>query len=134
MINNRGLTGDIERGVATDGLSQVVSGHTGVDALVRLAPPSVHDAQEEERAAGQEHAVGAGVVFVRLHALAILVPLDAGGRPALRLAVEGGGLPLGDDQIRGVLYDPRRAVFKPSPGPCGAEIRGDVITRSDHRL
>lgn len=46
------LTGDVQRGVATDGLPQVVAGHAGVDALIRFAPASVHDAEEEERAAG----------------------------------------------------------------------------------
>lgn len=86
------------------------------------------DAQEEEGAAGQEHAVGPGVVFVRLNALAILVPLYAGSGSALGLAVEGGGLPLGHDQIRGVLRNPRCAVFKPCPGPCEVEMRADVIS------
>lgn len=111
------LTGDVERGVATDGLPQVVAGHAGVDALVRFAPASVHDAEEEEGAAGQEHAVGAGVVPVRLHALAILVPLYGGRGPALRFAVQGRRLPLGHYQVRGVLRDPRRAVFIPRPRP-----------------
>lgn len=77
----------------------------------------MHDAEEEERAAWQEHAMRAGVVLVRLHALAILVPLYGGGRPALGFAVKGGGLPLGHDQVRGVLGDPRGAVFKPYPRP-----------------
>lgn len=111
------LTGNVERGVAADGLPQVVARDAGVDALVRFASASVHDAEEEERAAGQEHAVRAGVVPVRLHALAILVPLYAGGGPALRLAVQGGRLPLGHDQVRRVLRNPRRAVFKPCPRP-----------------
>lgn len=111
------LTGDVQRGVATDGLPQVVAGHAGVDALVRFAAPSVHDAEEEERAAGQEHAVGAGIVPVRLHALAILVPLYGGGGPALRFAVQGRRLPLGHYQVRGVLRDPGRTVFKPWPRP-----------------
>lgn len=111
------LTGNVERGVAADGLPQVVARDAGVDALVRFASASVHDAEEKERAAGQEHAVGAGVVPVRLHTLAILVPLYGGGGPALRLAVQGGRLPLGHDQVRRVLRNPRRAVFKPCPRP-----------------
>lgn len=85
----------------------------------------MHDAQEEEGAAGQEHAVRAGVIFVRLHALTILIPLNARGGAALRLAVEGGGLPLGDDQIRGVFHNPRCAVFKPCPGPCEVETQAE---------
>ena len=87
------------------GLSQVVAGHAHVAAVVGLAAAAVHDAQEEERAAGQQHALGAGVVPVRLHPLPVLVPLHRGGGPALRLAVEGGRLPLGHDEVRGVLGD-----------------------------
>lgn len=120
------LTGNIQWSVTTNGLSQVVAGHTGVDALVWFAAAAVHDAEEEERAAGQQHAVRPGVIFVRLHSLAVLIPLDAGRGSALGLAVEGGRLPLGDDQIRGVLRNPRCAVFKPCPGPCGVERRADV--------
>lgn len=81
----------------------------------------MHYAQEEERAAGQQHAVGTRVIPVRLHALAVLVPLDGRDGPALRLAVEGGGFPLGYDQIRGVLHDPGGAVFIAWPGPCDVE-------------
>lgn len=81
------LTGNVERGIAADGLPQVVAGDAGVDTLVRFASASMHNAKEEERAAGQEHAVRAGIVPVRLHALAILVPLYGRGGPALRLAV-----------------------------------------------
>lgn len=77
------------------------------------------DAQEEEGAAGQEHAVRTGVVLVCLHTLPIFVPLYGGSGPALRLAVERGGLPFGDNQIRGVFRYPRSAVFKPCSRPCG---------------
>ena len=111
------LTGYIERSIATNGLPQVVAGDTGVDALVWFAPASVHDAEEEEGAAGQQHAMRPGVIFVGLNALAVLVPLHAGDGSALSFAVESGGLPFGDDQIRGVLHNPRRAVLGPWPGP-----------------
>jgi hypothetical protein len=69
------------------------------------------DTQEEEGAAGQQHAVGTGVVPVCLHPLPVLVPLHRGGGTPLRLAVEGGRLPLGHDEVRGVLHDPRRGVI-----------------------
>lgn len=126
----RSLTSNIQRSVAADGLSQVVPGDAGVDALVRFAPAAVHYAQEEERAAGQQHAVGTRVIPVRLHALAVLVPLDGRDGPALRLAVEGGGFPLGYDQIRGVLHDPGSAVFITRPGPCddeGKDVSGASV-------
>ena len=95
----------------TDGLAQIVSGHAHVAAVVGLAPPPVDDAQEEERPAGQQHAVGAGVVAVRLNALPIFGPFHRGGRTALGLTVEGGGFPFGYDEVRGVLHDARREVF-----------------------
>lgn len=88
--------------------------------------------QEEEGAAGQEHAVRTGVIFVRLHTLAILIPLYSRRGSALCLTVKGGGLPLRNDQIRGVLNNPGRAVFKPCTGPCEAEISTDVIFAADH--
>lgn len=93
------LTGNFERSIPTNGLSQVVSGHAGVDAFIRFAPAPVYDPQEEEGAAGQEHPVRAGVILVGLHTLPIFIPLYAGSGSALCLAVEGGWLPLGDDQI-----------------------------------
>lgn len=76
--------------------------------------------------------MGTGVIFVRLHALAILIPLYTGSGSALCLAVKGGRLPLGDNQIRGILHNPRCAVFKPCPGPCEIEMRTDVIYPSDN--
>lgn len=91
----------------------------------------MHNAQEEEGATGQEHAMRPGVVSVGFHTLAILVPLYTGRGSALCLTVEGGRLPLGDDQIGGVLRNPRSAVFKPWPGPWEAEIRTDVIQVPD---
>lgn len=119
----QGLTGNFQWSVATNGLSQVVAGHTGVNALVWFAPSAVHDAQEEKGAAGQEHAVRTRVIFVCLHTFTIFVPFNAGDGAALCLAVEGGRLPLGDNQIRGVLRNPRRAVFKTRPRPCEAEMK-----------
>lgn len=95
----------------TDGLAQIVPGHAHVAAVVGLAAASVHDAQEEEGPAGQQHAVGARVVAVRLHALPVLVPFHRGGRPALCLAVEGGWFPFGHNEVRGVLHDAGREVF-----------------------
>ena len=94
-----------------DRFTKVVSGHAHVGALVRLAAAAVDDAKEEERAAGQQHALRAWVVAVRLHALAVLVPLHRRCGPALRLAVEGGRLTLGHDQVRGVLHYPGSEVF-----------------------
>lgn len=94
MNSQKARTGYFQRGVATDGLPQVVASHADVDALVGFAATAVDNAQEEERAAGQQHAVRAWVVPVRLHALPVLVPLHHGQRPALRLAVQRGRLPL----------------------------------------
>ncbi|TNN86761.1 hypothetical protein EYF80_002944 [Liparis tanakae] len=100
-----------EGSVVTDRLAQIVSGHAHVAAVVRLAPSSVDDTQEEEGAAGQQHAVGAGVVAVRLDALPVFGPLHRRGRTALGLTVESGRLPFGDDEARGRLL--KRF---PSPG------------------
>ena len=99
----------------THSLAEVVPRHAHVAPVVGLAAAAVDDAQEEERAAGQQHAVGARVVPVRLHPLAVLVPLHRGSGAPLRLAVEGGRLPLGHDQVRGVLHDPGRSVLLTQP-------------------
>lgn len=105
------LTCHLQRRVAADGFAQVVAGHAHIDALVRFAPPPVNDSQEEERAAGQDDAMGSGVLSYRLDAVAVFVPLQYGGRPSLRLAVERGRLALGHDQVGRVLGDPRRRVL-----------------------
>lgn len=110
------LTGYFQGCIVTDRLAQIVSCHTHVTAVVGLAPPSVDDTQEEEGAAGQQHALRAGIIPVRFHPLAILVPLHRRGRPPLRFAVERGGLPLGDDQVRGVLHDPGCGVLLAQTG------------------
>lgn len=127
------LTGNIEWSVTANGLSQVVACNTGVDALIRFAPPSVYDAKEEEGAAGQEHAVRAGVILICLHALTVLIPLYTGAGSALGFAVESGRFPLGDYQIRGVLHNPRCTLFKPWSGPCEVKTRANVIQPSDLR-
>ena len=77
----------------TYGLAEIVSGHTHVAAVVRLAPSPVDDAQEEEGSTGEQHSMRAGVVSVRLHALPVFVPLYRRGRAALGLTVESGRLP-----------------------------------------
>lgn len=105
------LTCHLQRRVAADGFAKVVPCHAHVDALVRLAPPPVDDSQEEERAAGQDDAMGPGVLSHRLDTFAVFVPLQNGGRPSLRLAVECGRLALGHDQVGRVLGDPRRRVL-----------------------
>lgn len=111
------LTGYFQGGVPAHGLPEVVPGHAHVAAFVGLAAASVGDAQEEEGAGGQQHAVGARVLAVRLHALAVFVPFHRGRRPTLCLAVECGRLPFGHDEVRGVLHDAGRGVFLAETGP-----------------
>ena len=129
------LTGHLQRGVVAAGLPQVVARHAHVAAVVGLAAAAVHDAQEEERAAGQQHALGARAVPVRLHPLPVLVPLHRGGGPALRLAVEGGRLPLGHDEVRGVLGDAGREVLLAQARSWGSEVSmgplGSMINQWD---
>lgn len=105
------LTGYFQRGVVAHCLPQVVAGNTNVGTFIRLASPSVDDAQKEEGAAGEQHALRAGIVPVGLHPFAIFVPLHSRGWPTLRLTVESGGFPLGDDQIRRVLDNPGWGVL-----------------------
>lgn len=124
-----GLTSHLQRGIPAGGFTQVVPGHADIDALVRLAAAAVHNAEEEEGAAGQQHAVGAGVLMVRLHALSVFVPLHGGRRAALRPAAQRGRLTPGHQQVRGVLHDAGCGVLQPrvgawgrvqhSPGVCG---------------
>lgn len=105
------LTSYFQGCIVTDRLAQIISGHTDVAAVVWLAPTSVNDAQEEEGSAGQQHAVGARVVSVRLNALAIFIPFHCRGWTALCLTVERGWFPFRHNQIRGVLYNPGWEVF-----------------------
>ncbi len=95
----------------TDRLAQIVSGHAHVAAIVGLAPSSVDDAQEEEGPAGQQHAMGAGVVAVRLNALPIFVPFHRRGRAALCLTVKSSWFPFGHNEVRGVLHNAGREVL-----------------------
>lgn len=105
------LTGHLQRCVPTDRFTEVVSGDTHVHAFIGFAPPSVNNPEEEEGSAGQEHAVGARVLSVRLHSLAILVPLHHRSRSAFSFTVEGGRLAFGHDQVRWVFYDARSCIF-----------------------
>lgn len=109
--NRTGLTGHFQGCIVANRLTQIVSGHTHVAAIVRFAPASVHDAQEEQRAGGQQHAVRTRVVAVRLDALPVFVPFHRGGWPALCFTVEGGGFPFGHNEVRGVLNNAGREVF-----------------------
>lgn len=96
-----------------DGLSEIVASHADVRALVRFAPTSVNYFQEEQRSGGKEHAMGARVVPIRFHPLAIFVPLHRGRGASLGLAVERSGFALGYDQVGGVLHDAGRVVVLP---------------------
>ena len=115
------LTCNFQRGIATDGFSEVVSGHADVRPFVRFAASAMDYSQEEQGAAGQQHAVGARIVLVRLHPLSVLVPLHGGRGPPLGLAVEGGRLALGHDQVGGVLHDAGRGVLLPQTGSWKAD-------------
>lgn len=94
-------------GVVADGAAVDVGGVAVVDAHVGLGVLVVDDAQEEELAAVEEHAVGGRTVSRRQHALAIAVPRDRGRGIPLRLAVELGRLVLGHVVVRGVFHDAR---------------------------
>lgn len=111
------LTSYFQRSVVAHCLSQVVAGYTNVGTFVRLAPTSVDDAQKEEGAAGEQHALRTGIVPIRFHPFAIFVPLHSWGWPTLRLTVESGGFPLGNDQVRRVLNNPGRRVLLAETGP-----------------
>lgn len=118
------LTCYFQRRVVTDRLAQIVAGHTHVAAVVGFAPPAVDDAQEEEGAGGEQHAVRAGVVKVGLDVLAVFVPFHCRRRAALRLAVESCWFPFGHDEVRGVLYDLGREVFLAKTRPWrGRKVR-----------
>lgn len=121
------LTGNIKRSITTNGLSQVIAGNTGVDTLIWFAPASMYNTEKEEGAARQEHAMRTGVIPVCLNTLPILVPLYSGGGTSLCFAVESGGFPPGDNQIRGVLHNPWCTVFKSCPGPCKVKMRTNII-------
>lgn len=115
------LTGYLQRRVPADCLTQVVPGYTHVHSFVRFAPSSMHDAQKEKRAAGQQHAVGARVFSVRFDSLPILVPLDDRSRPSFRFAIQCRWLPFGHNEVRRVLYDPWRKVFKTRARACNTK-------------
>lgn len=102
------LTGYLQRCVPADSLTQVVPGYTDIHSLIWFAPPSMHDTQKEKGAAGQQHAMGSRVFLVRLHPLPILVPLNDGGGTSFRFAVQRCWLPLGHNEVGGMLYYPRR--------------------------
>lgn len=91
------LTCYFQRCIATDRLAQVVACHAYIDAFVGFASPPVHNSQEEEGAAGQEHPVGSGVLSIGLDAFAVFVPFHHWGWPSFGLTVEGGWLTLGHD-------------------------------------
>lgn len=76
----------------------------------------MNDPEEEERAAGQQHALRARVVPVSLHPLTIFVPLHRRGGPPLGFAVESGRLAFGDDQVGGMLHNPGREVLLAQTG------------------
>lgn len=99
-----------------DSFSQIVSGYAHIRALIWFAAAAVNYSQEEEGAAGQQHAVRTRVVPVGLHPLSILVPLHGGRGPPLGLAIEGGRLALRNDQVRGMLHDAGRVIFLPQTG------------------
>lgn len=103
------LTGNFERGVSGARRSRLVAGHAPVDAAV-LLPLAVHHPQEEERAAGQQHAVRLGVERRRPHQLALVAskPLDRRLGTTLGLAVQRHRLVFGHCDVRGVLGDSRR--------------------------
>lgn len=110
------LTGYFQRGVVAHCLSQVVASNTDVRTFIRFTPPSMDDAQEEERATGKKHALRTGIVPVRFHPLSILVPLHCRGWPPLCFTVESGGLPFGYDQVRGMLHNPGWGVLLAQTG------------------
>lgn len=91
------LTCDLQRGITADGLAQVIPRYAHVYPFVGLAAPSVNDSEEEEGAAGEEHAVRAWILTVRFDSLAIFVPLHHRGRPTFGLTVQRGGLALGNN-------------------------------------
>jgi len=120
------LTCYFQRCVAADSFSHVVPGHADVGSLIRFAPSSMNDAKEEERAARQQHAMRSWVIFVRFHPLSVLVPLHRRGWPPFRFAVESGGLPLGDNQVRWVLHYPGWGVLLPQTGSWRKEEEEEV--------
>ena len=103
------LTSNLQGGIATDdadfGLG--VGGVAVVDAHIRLVVLVVDDAQEEELSAGQQHAVGGGVLRGCDHRATVAVPRDGGRGVTLGLAVERGRLILGHILVLWVLYDAR---------------------------
>lgn len=93
-IHQKGLTGYFQRRVSANSLSEVIAGNTSVNTLIWFAAASMNDAQEKQRARGQQHAVGAWIVSIRLHMLAVFVPHHCGRGPTICLAVQGRRLAL----------------------------------------
>ena len=104
-------TGNVERGVATDGADAGARTRrvAVVRADVRLRVLVVDDAQEEQLAARQQHPVRRRVLVRRRHRNSVAVPRDHRRRVALRLAVERRRLVLGDVLALRVLDDARVA-------------------------
>lgn len=110
------LTCYFQRSIAADSFAQVVAGHADIGSLIWFAPSPMNDAQEEKRAAGQQHAVRTWIVFVRFYPLAILVPLHCRSWPPLCFTVESGWLTLGYNQVRRVLHNPGWGVLLAKTG------------------
>lgn len=87
-----------------------VAGHAPIHAAVLLLL-AVHGAQEEQRTGRQQHAMRLIVAGTGAHRVAVLVPLDARFRFAVRLAVERHRLVLGHDDVAGVLGDAWRSIL-----------------------
>lgn len=109
------LTCHLQRGISTSRCPQVVACHTSVDTLVGARAAPVHDAREEEGAAGQQQAVRARILARGGHSRPILVPLDVGPGPSLRAAGQRGRLASGDQQIWWLLHDARHRVLRLDP-------------------
>lgn len=105
------LTCHFQGCISTHCFPKVVPCDADVASFIGFASAPMHNAQEEQGSARQEHPVGPGIVLVGLHPLTILVPLNGGSGPALGLAVQSGGLALGHNDIRRVLHNPRGEVL-----------------------
>lgn len=110
MTNDDVLTSDLQRGVPTDGVASLVSGHTPVHASVLFLLP-MHDPQEEQGPSRQQDAVRLGIRRWSTHRFTVFEPLYCRLWLPLRLAIQRHGFVLRYYHVRRVFCDPRCPVL-----------------------